>query len=145
MAKLNYVEGDYKEALNIYARVGLDDVPLTAAAPYRLRMIAEAFATKGEARAPLPSPREGCPRVVLFGASRASRSVHFDPHGPGWRLTQTTPSKASGLAPLCVILRPATHRVFRASVLQSSLKEMKEKRFSHFLIINMQLSGDFSW
>lgn len=55
MAKLNYVEGDYKEALNIYARVGLDDLPLTAAAPYRLRMIAEAFATRGEARAPRPS------------------------------------------------------------------------------------------
>uniref|UniRef100_G3UAD4 Tetratricopeptide repeat protein 7 N-terminal domain-containing protein n=1 Tax=Loxodonta africana TaxID=9785 RepID=G3UAD4_LOXAF len=36
MAKLNYVEGDYKEALNIYARVGLDDLPLTAFAPYRL-------------------------------------------------------------------------------------------------------------
>lgn len=109
MAKLNYVEGDYKEALNIYARVGLDDVPLTAAAPYRLRMIAEAFATKGEARAPLPSPREGCPRVVLFGARRASRSVHFDSHGPGWRLTRTTPSKASGLAPLCA------RRDFKAS------------------------------
>lgn len=56
MAKLNYVEGDYKEALNIYARVGLDDLPLMAAAPYRLRMIAEAFATKGEACVPLPSP-----------------------------------------------------------------------------------------
>lgn len=48
MAKLNYVEGDYKEALNIYARVGLDDLPLTAVPPYRLRMIAEAYATKGE-------------------------------------------------------------------------------------------------
>lgn len=61
MAKLNYVEGDYKEALNIYARVGLDDVPLTAAAPYRLRMIAEAFATKGEARAPSPHPGRAAP------------------------------------------------------------------------------------
>lgn len=49
MAKLNCVEGDYKEALNIYARVGLDDLPLTAVPPYRLRMIAEAYATKGEA------------------------------------------------------------------------------------------------
>ncbi|PNJ64901.1 TTC7B isoform 1, partial [Pongo abelii] len=47
MAKLNYVEGDYKEALNIYARVGLDDLPLTPAPPYRLRVIAEAYATKG--------------------------------------------------------------------------------------------------
>lgn len=53
MAKLNYVEGDYKEALNIYARVGLDDLPLTTVPPYRLRMTAEAYATKGEACAAL--------------------------------------------------------------------------------------------
>lgn len=54
MAKLTYVEGDYKEALNIYARVGLDDLPLTAVPPYRLRMIAEAYATKGECPASPP-------------------------------------------------------------------------------------------
>ncbi|XP_008568348.1 PREDICTED: tetratricopeptide repeat protein 7B [Galeopterus variegatus] len=54
MAKLNYVEGDYKEALNIYARVGLDDLPLTAVPPYRLRMMAEAFATKGLCLEKLP-------------------------------------------------------------------------------------------
>uniref|UniRef100_A0A452REL3 Tetratricopeptide repeat domain 7B n=1 Tax=Ursus americanus TaxID=9643 RepID=A0A452REL3_URSAM len=54
MAKLNYVEGDYKEALNIYARVGLDDLPLTAVPPYRLRMIAEAYATKGLCLEKLP-------------------------------------------------------------------------------------------
>lgn len=47
MAKLNYVEGDYKEALNTYARVGVDDLQLTAVPPYRLRMIAEAYSTKG--------------------------------------------------------------------------------------------------
>lgn len=56
MAKLTYVEGDYKEALNIYARVGLDDLPLTAVPPYRLRMIAEAYATKGECPPPPPPP-----------------------------------------------------------------------------------------
>lgn len=65
MAKLNYVEGDYKEALNIYARVGLDDLPLTAVPPYRLRMIAEAYATKGEDHVPRP-------RLL------------FDPRAPGW-------------------------------------------------------------
>ncbi|XP_069921643.1 tetratricopeptide repeat protein 7B isoform X14 [Oryctolagus cuniculus] len=54
MAKLNYVEGDYKEALNIYAQVGLDDLPLTAAPPYRLRVIAEAYATKGLCLEKLP-------------------------------------------------------------------------------------------
>ncbi|XP_053080801.1 tetratricopeptide repeat protein 7B isoform X2 [Panthera onca] len=54
MAKLNYVEGDYKEALNIYARGGLDDLPLTAVPPYRLRLIAEAYATKGLCLEKLP-------------------------------------------------------------------------------------------
>ncbi|XP_070271055.1 tetratricopeptide repeat protein 7B isoform X4 [Myotis yumanensis] len=54
MAKLNYVEGDYKEALNIYARVGLDDLPLTAVPPYRLRVLAEAYATKGLCLEKLP-------------------------------------------------------------------------------------------
>ncbi|XP_032964082.1 tetratricopeptide repeat protein 7B isoform X2 [Rhinolophus ferrumequinum] len=54
MAKLNYVEGDYKEALNIYARVGLDDLPLTTVPPYRLRMTAEAYATKGLCLEKLP-------------------------------------------------------------------------------------------
>lgn len=64
MAKLNYVEGDYKEALNIYARVGLDDLPLTAVPPYRLRMIAEAYATKGEPAPSLPGGRPPGPRCV---------------------------------------------------------------------------------
>lgn len=48
MAKLNYVEGDYKEALNTYTRVGIDDLQLLAVPPYRLRMIAEAYSTKGK-------------------------------------------------------------------------------------------------
>lgn len=48
MAKLNYVEGHYKEALNTYAKAGVDDLLLTAGPPYRLRMIAEAYSTKGE-------------------------------------------------------------------------------------------------
>lgn len=51
MAKLDYVEGDYEAALRIYARVGLEDWPLTGVPPYRLRMAADAYATKGEARA----------------------------------------------------------------------------------------------
>ncbi|CAH2328032.1 tetratricopeptide repeat 7B isoform X1 [Pelobates cultripes] len=54
MAKLNYVEGDYQEALNVYNRVGLDDLQLVAAPPYKLRMIAEAFATKGLCLEKLP-------------------------------------------------------------------------------------------
>ncbi|XP_063146297.1 tetratricopeptide repeat protein 7B isoform X4 [Candoia aspera] len=54
MAKLNYVEGDYKEALNTYAKVGIDDLQLAAVPPYRLRMIAEAYSTKGLCLEKLP-------------------------------------------------------------------------------------------
>ncbi|XP_040189129.1 tetratricopeptide repeat protein 7B isoform X3 [Rana temporaria] len=54
MAKLNYVEGDYKESLRIYAWVGLEDMELVAAPPYKLRMIAEAFSTKGLCLEKLP-------------------------------------------------------------------------------------------
>nr|XP_016846460.1 PREDICTED: tetratricopeptide repeat protein 7B isoform X3 [Anolis carolinensis] len=54
MAKLNYVEGDYKEALNIYARIVIDDLQLVAVPPYRLRMIAEAYSTKGLCLEKLP-------------------------------------------------------------------------------------------
>ncbi|XP_068802901.1 tetratricopeptide repeat protein 7B isoform X2 [Struthio camelus] len=54
MAKLNYVEGDYKEALNTYSRVGVDDLQLAAVPPYRLRMIAEAYSTKGLCLEKLP-------------------------------------------------------------------------------------------
>ncbi|XP_073494342.1 tetratricopeptide repeat protein 7B isoform X1 [Phyllobates terribilis] len=54
MAKLDYVEGDYKEALGIYSLVGLDDIQLVAAPPYKLRMIAEAYSTKGLCLEKLP-------------------------------------------------------------------------------------------
>ncbi|XP_067583919.1 tetratricopeptide repeat protein 7B isoform X3 [Pseudorca crassidens] len=54
MAKLDYVEGDYEAALNIYARVGLEDWPLTGVPPYRLRMAADAYATKGLCLEKLP-------------------------------------------------------------------------------------------
>ncbi|RMB98819.1 hypothetical protein DUI87_25038 [Hirundo rustica rustica] len=54
MAKLNYVEGNYKEALNTYARVAVDDLQLIAMPPYRLRMIAEAQSTKGLCLEKLP-------------------------------------------------------------------------------------------
>ncbi|XP_068110676.1 tetratricopeptide repeat protein 7B isoform X2 [Hyperolius riggenbachi] len=47
MAKVDYVEGDYRDAVRLYAWVGLEDIQLVAAPPYKLRMIAEAFATKG--------------------------------------------------------------------------------------------------
>ncbi|MGH0170338.1 UNVERIFIED_CONTAM: hypothetical protein FKN15_059352 [Acipenser sinensis] len=47
MAKLNYVEGNYREALSNYFKVGLDDLQLVGIPVYRLSMIAEAYATKG--------------------------------------------------------------------------------------------------
>ncbi|MGH0161260.1 UNVERIFIED_CONTAM: hypothetical protein FKN15_055739 [Acipenser sinensis] len=46
MAKLNYVEGNYREALSNYFKVGLDDLQLVGIPVYRLSMIAEAYATK---------------------------------------------------------------------------------------------------
>ncbi|XP_044127143.1 tetratricopeptide repeat protein 7B isoform X3 [Bufo gargarizans] len=65
MAKLDYVEGDYRDALGMFSRVGLDDIPLVASPPYKLRMIAEAFATKGLCLERLPS-------------SSSTNSLHVD-------------------------------------------------------------------
>lgn len=48
MAKLCYVEGDYREALNQYSRVNLDEMQLVGTPVYRLSLIAEAYATKGK-------------------------------------------------------------------------------------------------
>ncbi len=48
MAKLCYVEGDYREALNQYSHVNLDEMQLVGAPVYRLSLIAEAYATKGK-------------------------------------------------------------------------------------------------
>ncbi|XP_053191438.1 tetratricopeptide repeat protein 7B isoform X2 [Scomber japonicus] len=47
MAKLSYVEGEYRDALGHYSRVNMDDMQLGGAPVYRLSMIAEAYATKG--------------------------------------------------------------------------------------------------
>lgn len=58
MAKLCYVEGDYREALNQFSRVNLDEMQLVGAPVYRLSMIAEAYATKGLCleKVPMASP-----------------------------------------------------------------------------------------
>ncbi|XP_044023550.1 tetratricopeptide repeat protein 7B isoform X2 [Siniperca chuatsi] len=47
MAKVCYVEGEYRDALGHYSKVNLDDMQLVGAPVYRLSMIAEAYATKG--------------------------------------------------------------------------------------------------
>lgn len=121
MAKLNYVEGDYKEALNIYARGGLDDLPLTAVPPYRLRLIAEAYATKGE---PEPSLPRGCPRghAALRGACRPTRALDWQsparPRGGAHHvhcIVQAQPHSASSEPLVCSSHqnkeRPNTERV----------------------------------
>lgn len=48
MGKLCYVEGDYSEALTHFNQVNFDEMQLSSAPIYRLAMIAEAYATKGE-------------------------------------------------------------------------------------------------
>ncbi|KAM3594720.1 uncharacterized protein V6R79_012822 [Siganus canaliculatus] len=55
MAKLCYVEGEYRDALGHYGRVSLDDMQLVGAPVYRLSMIAEAYATKGLCLEKVPS------------------------------------------------------------------------------------------
>ncbi|XP_069807312.1 tetratricopeptide repeat protein 7B isoform X1 [Dendropsophus ebraccatus] len=65
MAKLDYLEGDYREALAIYSQVGLDEIQLVASPPYKLRMIAEAYATKGLCLEKLPT-------------SSSTNSLHVD-------------------------------------------------------------------
>uniref|UniRef100_A0A8D3AIU3 Tetratricopeptide repeat protein 7 N-terminal domain-containing protein n=1 Tax=Scophthalmus maximus TaxID=52904 RepID=A0A8D3AIU3_SCOMX len=52
MAKLCYVEGEYRDALGHYSRVNLEDMQLVGAPVYRLSMIAEAYATKGNTGSP---------------------------------------------------------------------------------------------
>lgn len=112
MAKLNYVEGDYKEALNIYARVGLDDLPLTAVPPYRLRMIAEAYATKGE---PTPSLLGGCPPGPCC----------MEPTGRPYALAQHLPARLWGWAhSTSYDVGSATHHSLRPSVPQQNSSEV---------------------
>ncbi|XP_067894667.1 tetratricopeptide repeat protein 7B isoform X1 [Heterodontus francisci] len=47
LAKCYYVEGDHTRALALYAKIDLDKLQLVAVPVYRLRIIAESFATKG--------------------------------------------------------------------------------------------------
>uniref|UniRef100_A0AAY4AEE5 Tetratricopeptide repeat protein 7 N-terminal domain-containing protein n=1 Tax=Denticeps clupeoides TaxID=299321 RepID=A0AAY4AEE5_9TELE len=74
MAKLSYVEGDHREALSQYSRVNLDQLQLVGTPVYRLSMIAEAYATKGELTLSLltvPSPH------------LAGNTLAYQPEDPG--------------------------------------------------------------
>ncbi|KAG7262342.1 hypothetical protein CRUP_034324 [Coryphaenoides rupestris] len=55
MAKLCYVEGEYRDALGHYGRVSLDELQLAGAPVYRLSIIAESYATKGLCLEKVPS------------------------------------------------------------------------------------------
>ncbi|XP_067336448.1 tetratricopeptide repeat protein 7B isoform X1 [Channa argus] len=58
MAKLCYVEGEYRDALDHYSKVNLDDMQLVGSPVYRLSIIAEAYATIGLCleKVPVASP-----------------------------------------------------------------------------------------
>ncbi|XP_067848169.1 tetratricopeptide repeat protein 7B [Heptranchias perlo] len=60
LAKCYYVEGDHTRSLSLYAKMSLDNMQLVAVPVYRLRMIAESYATKGlclEKLVASPSPK----------------------------------------------------------------------------------------
>lgn len=139
MAKLNYVEGDYKEALNIYARVGLDDLPLTAVPPYRLRMIAEAYATKGE---PAPARPWGFPPAHALWSQQSPLQPAVTPVPSAGATLWPLPARALESAPLQALdnFKPR-NTVFPQSLSSSIVTEGNEgKTFEQsFLIINMQL------
>ncbi|XP_072436711.1 tetratricopeptide repeat protein 7A-like [Chiloscyllium punctatum] len=47
LAKLHFVEGSYRDALSMYARVGIDDLCVEDEPVYKKRLLAEAFVIKG--------------------------------------------------------------------------------------------------
>ncbi|KAM3871515.1 tetratricopeptide repeat protein 7B isoform 4-T4 [Diretmus argenteus] len=75
MAKLCYVEGDYREALGHYSRVNMDDLPLVGAPVYRLSMIAEAYATKGLCLEKVPAASPFLSNKNVSSPSLSNRSA----------------------------------------------------------------------
>ncbi|KAM4724488.1 tetratricopeptide repeat protein 7B isoform 2-T2 [Anableps anableps] len=80
MAKICYIEGEYKDALGHYSRVNLDDMQLVGAPVYRLSMIAEAYATKGLCleKVPASSPslsNSGSPSTNRSSAAREQEII----------------------------------------------------------------------
>ncbi|XP_069787152.1 tetratricopeptide repeat protein 7A-like isoform X2 [Narcine bancroftii] len=47
LAKLHFVEGSYRDALSMYARVGIDDLCIDDEPLYKKRLLAEAYVIKG--------------------------------------------------------------------------------------------------
>ncbi|XP_074517737.1 tetratricopeptide repeat protein 7B isoform X2 [Sebastes fasciatus] len=74
MAKLCYVEGEYRDALGHYSRVNMDDMQLGGAPVYRLSMIAEAYATKGLCLEKVPAASPSLPNKNT-GSPSSNRST----------------------------------------------------------------------
>lgn len=47
LGKLHFVEGSYRDAISMYARARIDDIPLENKPLYQMRLLAEAFVIKG--------------------------------------------------------------------------------------------------
>ncbi|XP_071378732.1 tetratricopeptide repeat protein 7B isoform X3 [Centroberyx affinis] len=75
MAKLCYVEGEYRDALGHYSRVNLDDLQLVGAPVYRLSMIAEAYATKGLCLEKVPAASPSLSNKNAGSPSLSNRSA----------------------------------------------------------------------
>lgn len=48
LGKLHYVEGSYRDAISMYAKAGIDDLPTKDEPLYVLRLVTEAFVIKGK-------------------------------------------------------------------------------------------------
>ncbi|XP_029449233.1 tetratricopeptide repeat protein 7A isoform X2 [Rhinatrema bivittatum] len=55
LGKLHYVEGSYRDAVSMYARAGIDDLPIEDEPLYQMRLVTEAFVIKGLSLERLPT------------------------------------------------------------------------------------------
>lgn len=55
MAKVHYVQGRYRDAQGMCARVGLEELTRDEQPTYHLRLLAEAFVIKGTVYAAVPA------------------------------------------------------------------------------------------
>ncbi|XP_007650326.1 tetratricopeptide repeat protein 7A isoform X1 [Cricetulus griseus] len=55
LGKLHFVEGSYRDAISMYARARIDDIPLENKPLYQMRLLAEAFVIKGLSLERLPN------------------------------------------------------------------------------------------
>lgn len=60
MAKVHYVQGRYRDAQGMCARVGLEELTRDDQPTYHLRLLAEAFVIKGSQNLALAQDRNSC-------------------------------------------------------------------------------------